>query len=86
VVRLRYLTAKPVFAMNAGITWLSQKQKKNNSYSCVYSVYTWPNYIGRLKKMANGRGTPLTITKTLIHNVNVIDAAFRRRGKTNEYS
>ena len=48
--------AKPEFAMNAGIIWLLQKQKKNDSYSGVYKVYTWRNYIGELRRMASGLG------------------------------
>jgi hypothetical protein len=48
--------AKPVFVLNAGITWLLQKQKKNDSYSSVYNVYTWRNYIGELRRTENGLG------------------------------
>ena len=40
--------------MNAGTTLWSQKQKKNDSYSSVYNVYTWRNYIGELRRTENG--------------------------------
>ena len=48
--------AKPEFAMNAGLTLWLQKQKKNDSYSSVYNVYTWRNYIGELRRTGNGLG------------------------------